>query len=473
MSLSQRIARQTLIQFIGRLASLFLGMWAIFLMTRYLGPAQFGYYVIATAFMQIAGILVDFGFYNLVLQIPSGDSEKETKIFNNIFTIRFFSAILFYGLAIFIGFLFPYPLIVKLAIAISAIAFWANTMIQIFTAYFQRLAQTRWVAVAEIVNRFLLVAGLFYIIKNNLGFYALMWLLSLVALINLLILLSVVALRRKEKIKLFFDAPIWKDILSQAWPIGLAIALNLIYFKADTLILAIYRPPEEVGFYGASYRVLEILMTFPLMFIGLVIPFLSKSWLEGNRENFKRYLQKAFDFLVLAAVPLALGAYVLSDRLMIFVAGPEFSVSGRILKIIIFATSIIFVSQLFTHTLFAIRRQKTMLWFYFLIAVVSLAAYFIFIPRYSYWAAAVITLISELSIFIASYLIVVRVVKIKLNWRVFYLSLIASLFMILIIYLLSGLNLFFLIILGILVYVSGIYFLGAINKKVIYDLLKP
>ena len=109
MSLSQRIARQTLIQFIGRLASLFLGMWAIFLMTRYLGPAQFGYYVIATAFMQIAGILVDFGFYNLVLQIPSGDSEKETKIFNNIFTIRFFSAILFYGLAILSGFYFLIP----------------------------------------------------------------------------------------------------------------------------------------------------------------------------------------------------------------------------------------------------------------------------------------------------------------------------------------------------------------------------
>jgi len=472
MSLSRQIAKQTTVQVVGRLASLFLGVWAIFLMTRYLGPAQFGYYTIAIAFMQIAGILVDFGLYNLVLQIPKGEPEKETKIFNNIFTIRIFSAILFYGLAIFVGFLFPYPLIVKLAIAISAIAFFGNTMIQIFTAHFQKLLQMRWPVIAEITNRTILVAGLFFIVKNNLGFYALMWLLAIVALINLLVLFLVAFFEKEQKIKLAFDVAIWKDVLRQAWPIGLAIALNLIYFKADTLILSLYYSASDVGFYGASYRVLEILMTFPLMFIGLIVPFLSKSWLEGNRENFERYLQKAFDFLVLVSIPMALGTYVLADRLMIFVAGPEFLAAGRILKIIIFAAGIIFVSQLFTHTLFAIRKQRLMLWFYLFTAVVALIAYFIFIPLYSYWAAAIITLISELIIFASAYLIVARTAKIKLKWRVVYLSFLASCFMALIIYLFHGLNLFLLIILGILVYAVVVYLIGGVDKKLIHSLLK-
>ncbi len=472
MSISHQIAKQTTVQVIGRLLSLFLGVWAIFLMTRYLGPAQFGYYTIATAFMQIAGILVDFGLYNLVLQIPMGEPEKESKIFNNIFTIRLLSAILFYGLAILIGFLFPYPLIVKLAIAISAIAFFGNTMIQIFTAYFQKLLQTSWLVIAEIVNRIILVAGLFFIIKNNLGFYILIWLLAIVALVNLFILFLIAFFEKEQKIKLAFDVAIWKDVLGQAWPIGLAIALNLIYFKVDTLILSLYHSASDVGFYGASYRVLETLMTFPLMFIGLVVPFLSKSWLEGSRENFERYLQKAFDFLILASIPMALGTYVLADRLMIFVAGPEFSAAGRILKIIIFATSIIFVSQLFTHTLFAIRKQRLMLWFYLLTAVVALIAYFIFIPIYSYWAAAIITLTSELIIFVSAYLIVMRTAKIKLKWRIFYLSFLASCSMSLIIYLFHGLNLFLLIILGILVYSIIIYLIGGVDKKLIHSLLK-
>ena len=41
-------------------------------------------------------------------------------------------------------------------------------------------------------------------------------------------------------------------------PLGLALAINALYFRADTLIISLYEPYDQVGLYTLAYRILEL-----------------------------------------------------------------------------------------------------------------------------------------------------------------------------------------------------------------------
>src|SRR3990167_5484988 len=113
MSLTKKIAHNTIAQIIGKIISTLLGLIAIGMMTRYLGTEQFGWYVTAISFLQFIGILIDFGLIPVTAQMLSEPGVDKTQLLKNLLGFRLVSAILFLGLAPFVAFLFPYPAEVK------------------------------------------------------------------------------------------------------------------------------------------------------------------------------------------------------------------------------------------------------------------------------------------------------------------------------------------------------------------------
>jgi hypothetical protein len=84
-------------------------------------------------------------------------------------------------------------------------------------------------------------------------------------------------------------------------------------------------------------------------------------------------------------------------------------------------------------------------------ALITLMLYLMFIPRFSFWAAAVLTLGSEVAIMALTYLLVGTTTKFWPSFRIGFASLAAALGMAVILYLLS-LNLALTILLGVVVY---------------------
>ena len=73
---------------------------------RYFGPEQYGYYSISLAFLQVVGIIVDFGLYLITLKYlgeidgeinlsPLERQQRSSAVMQNIFTIRFFQGYFF------------------------------------------------------------------------------------------------------------------------------------------------------------------------------------------------------------------------------------------------------------------------------------------------------------------------------------------------------------------------------------------
>ena len=85
MSLSAKIAHNTLIQVVGKVISTLLGLFSLALITRYLGPNGFGEYTTITTFLTFFAVLADFGLTLVTTQMISHKSEDEKKLLNNLF----------------------------------------------------------------------------------------------------------------------------------------------------------------------------------------------------------------------------------------------------------------------------------------------------------------------------------------------------------------------------------------------------
>ncbi|MBU4332343.1 flippase [Patescibacteria group bacterium] len=489
MSLTRRIAHNTIIQVAGKAISIALGLATIAMMTRYLGKVGFGQYTTITAFLQVFTIFVDMGLALMMVQMiskpnvvasPEGEIREsrlpngvitESKLVSNFISLRFISILIFLALAPLIAIFIPsYSQVIKIGIAITAVSFFFGALIQVLMGVFQKHLHMERVAIAELVGRLFLVGFTVLAIFMQWSLYAFLGAMILGGAINFLCLFYFS--RRFVKIRFQIDLAVWKSILKQCWPIALSIAFNLVYFKADTIILSLTRSQAEVGIYGATYRVLEIAIVFPIMFINLVLPFLTRSWANKNLDKFKNILQKSFDFLVIAAVPMVIAALFLGTRVMTLVAGQQFEASGLVLKFLIIATAIIFIGNLFGHIIVAIDKQKQMLKYYILTAIIGLIGYLILIPKYSYFGAAGMTIVAEVIIALAAFLIVWRTTKVAPKFMIFWKSLLASLIMAVPLYFLRGWNLFLLIAISGIIYFTTLYSIKGFSKEMIKEVVK-
>ncbi len=470
MSLTQRIAHNTSFHLVGKGASIFLSLVTFGLIARYLGQAGFGQFTTVMAFLQAFAIFADMGLYMIFVQLLSLPGANQEKIVSNFITLRLISSIILLSLAPLLVLAIPqYPNIVKIGIALAALSFLFGSLIQLLTGFFQTKLDIKKVVYAEIIGRIILIGLVGLAIWLGFGLLAILGAVVLGGLVNFIILYSFT--RQLVKISFRFDWPFWLSILKKTWPVGCSIILTTIYFKGDTIILSLFKSQETVGIYGAAYRILEALIMFPPIFMGLILPYLSRSWAEKNLIVFKRVFQKSFDFFIIIILPLIIGTIFLAKPLMILVAGSEFAISAIPLKILIFATGLIFMGALASYTVIALGRQRKMLWFYLLSAVVAVAGYLIFIPRYSYYGAAYMTIVAELLVTGFAFLVIWRTIKFFPSLNILWRALLASLMMGFVLSVLSGYNLFLLVCLAIVVYFICLYLFKGISRQMIGDIL--
>jgi O-antigen/teichoic acid export membrane protein len=150
---------------------------------------------------------------------------------------------------------------------------------------------------------------------------------------------------------------------------------------------------------------------------------------------------------------------------MILLTGQEFALAGAILNVLILAVAAIFFGTMFTYLVVAMGLQRAMVKYYLLAAVLGLGAYFIFIPKYYYWAAAIITVLIESLIWFWAWRLVSKKIKIKLSNLVLVRSLLAAIVVFLLFYKFRFLPVILLVVLVSLSYFVLLFLFKAVDKN--------
>ena len=424
MNLSSKIAYNTIIQLVGKIVSTILGLISLAMMARYLGQSGFGIYTTIITFVSFFAIIADLGLTLVTVQMISRPGADEKKSLDNLFGLRLVSIIIFLGLAPIIAIFSPYSAAVKTGVLIAILSFLFPALNQILIGLFQKRLRMDKAVIAETIGRIILVFGIWLVLLTNRGLNGILWATVISAVLNFII--SYLLAANYFFIKPTFDLKIWREIATKSWPLAVTIVLNLLYLKTDTLILSLIKSPAEVGLYGAAYKIIDVLTTLPFMFAGIILPILTSSWFEEKKSYFNSVLQKSFDLMAIFSLPIIAGTLVLAKPMIVLVAGNDFAGSGIILKILIFALVAIFLCCMFAHAVIAINRQKKMIGAYIFVSITSIIFYLIFIPRFSYYGAAGVTIYSEAAIAFLSAYVVWRYTKFIPNFKIVGKAILAS-----------------------------------------------
>ncbi len=199
--------------------------------------------------------------------------------------------------------------------------------------------------------------------------------------------------REKQLIYPLFSKVANKLFTKEAWPIGTALILNLVYFRIDVIILSTTRSTSEVGVYGLAYQFFEASLAVPIFFANSLYPLLATSY-QQSRQVFKSQVKSWI--LILLALSLALSfALFLGAYLIPIIYQGRFQGSVAALQILSLGMPLFFLSALFWHLLILYGKQKYLILIYGCGAFFNLLANLIFIPRNGYLAAATVTVVSE------------------------------------------------------------------------------
>jgi len=457
-----------LVQVASKVLGTVFGLLAIALITRYMGSSGFGRYSTVIAFASVFAIVADLGLTLVTSQLINKKGAEEGRILSNLFAFRLVSAILIMAPAPLLVLLMPYGAEVKQGVWLASLAFLLTSLNQVFVGLFQKHLRTDRIAVAEISSRLLLAIGVWYAINQNWG---LVGILCVTVLANLLsFLVHIWFSRRYAAIGLRFDWPIWREIMSKSWPLLTTIVLNLIYLKADIIILSLLKSDHEVGLYGAAYKIVDVLVSLPFMFAGILLPIMVAHWSAGRMAEYRLVWQKFFDYTVILVLPLVAGGIVLAEPIMRLVAGRDFEGSGGVLRVLMLAVGAVFMSCFYTHTMVSFEKQRKLIAFYLFTALTALPLYYVLIVRYSYYGAAWATVYSEAAMLAGSVWVVWRTAQLRPRLKLALISLISSVLMALLIWpvlpwLQSSVQTVLAVVLGLVIYLVAMILMGGLNKS--------
>ncbi|MCK5332754.1 flippase [Candidatus Parcubacteria bacterium] len=468
-NLTQKIAYNAVFSAGARVIEVALALIIIGLTTRYLGEGGFGDYIIVVTFIYIFSVLADLGLYSIVVREISRDGADEEKIVNNAFTLRAFAGLLFLSSAFFISLLFPYSWDVRMGIAVAATGFWFLSSTQVLMGLFQKHLVMDRVSVAEICGRVIQFLFVWIVISLDLGFLSIIASIIAGALVSFLLVLFFAS--QYVKIRLSFDFSLWKKLLKQGFPLAISAILVLIYFKLDTIFLSVIKTNEAVGVYGLSYKIMENLIFFPAMLVGLTMPIMSRS-IFTDRMRFRSIVQRTLNLLIIAVVPMIVGVFFISDKIVQLIGGKEgFVDSPAVLNILMIALGFIFLGALFSNIIIAANLQKRLAQIYFVGMIFNVVTNFIFIPQYSYFGAAATTVATELLVTSLMIAVIYRSLKFIPSFAIIFKAILASILMALALSYFNFLNIFILVFIGVVVYLPVIYILGGISKEEIRKLV--
>ena len=408
ITLLDRVTYNTFVQFIGKAVVGLSAFLLLSILTRSLGEDGYGAYALIFTWVIILSVFADMGLYLTGVRELSKPRANQNDIFGNLLSLKLISTFIVITGASIILFFLPYAPLVKNGIVITFLLIFALFGINTIKSIFQSRLEMQFAVIGETAGTLVSLALSFLVLKLGFGLLAVVWAAIIGIMLNLLIAVSFSS--RFVSIHFRFDPNIIKALVRESFPLGLSAIMAVVYFRVDLLMLSWMKPLDDVGIYGAAYRIVEIAAIIPALFLGTVFPLLTKA-IETQDGTLSRLYDRSFGFVTSLAIPMLVGGLILADPLMLLLTGEDFATiqtfdipffgliafdgTGATFRILLVATALMFWGQLNGHLMIAGNMQKKLLHLYFVILPANVLLNIILIPRYSYIGAAATTLTTE------------------------------------------------------------------------------
>jgi O-antigen/teichoic acid export membrane protein len=408
MNIPFKIAFNTSAQLLGKVATTVSTLIVIVIITRNFSVGDYGNYTAILSYIAIFYVFTDFGFNAIFVRETGEDGEKQKEYFKNLLGLRLVTSILIAFLATAILAFTEHSNLVKLGIIIGLGILTAQSLVATSLALFQTRIRYDQALIADFLGA---VANVIFVYIAATNFGSVLFVIGALVLGNTVRAATALYLA-KFQIGIFgfsFNKTFWQKFVFAAFPIGLITVFSQFNAQIDKqiVLLANYKSSlglsgeVAAGFYGLAYKIFELAIVLPTFVMNVGYPIMVRKRQEGISTLVKFSKKLAAFLLILGLVGLILG-WFLAPLIIGILGGDKFTQGIFTTRILLIGFPLFFITPITLWLAITLRKTKEMMFIYGFAAAFNLVANLILVPNFGYNAAAVVTIVSELLIFLLS-----------------------------------------------------------------------
>lgn len=356
MSEVKKIAKNSLWLITGEGISKIAIFFLVFILARKISVADFGKYNLAFSFVMIFSVMNDMGLNIFLFREVARNRDFLSKYLSNILVMRIILSVIFFAtVSIFAAILKYSSELIKL---IYLFAVWSSftSLTYVFRTSFKAMEIMKWDALLNILDNFSRVLFTILFLALGMGVYSVGVAYPLSIFIIFFIALLIFT-KYFAKLNFDFDFSLWKFALKEMRFLSITAILIPIFGKFDSVIINYFNGAEAVGIYGASLKLVWMLIMGPGFITQSVFPRLSQSAFH-DEEKFRSTVSYLFKTNFLLGFLASLAIFLLANPIIYFIYGVKYLSSVRVLQVLIWCFLLQGVNGVFIYGLNARNKQK-------------------------------------------------------------------------------------------------------------------
>lgn len=448
------MAKNTALYFSSKAIDTVAAIAVLALITRYLGPDSYGKFAFIMNLIFIFIPIIHFGLGEIIIREMAKNKENAGELFGAAMTIRM-GIVLLSAVSVFaISYQFRLSPMLMTAVGLGMISEFALAYGRLNSDVFIAYEKMGYDTLIVVVNRLPLILAIALAAYYDLGLTGIFICLAGVNFLTTVFAFCI-SMKRFIKPRITYRLEPFKFIIKAAFPIALAMFLFDFSIRLDIFFLKAFKNFSEIALFGAPMRLVLRLSTISVAFVTSLYPLYSRL-ADSCRSDLHYLYEKSFKALFAFIFPVCIFTTFFAQRIVVLIFGAEFIQAAASLHLLIWMLFFLFMSILCGHILISLGEQKLITVGQMVCLIANLILDVVLIPPYGYVGASCAKFIAFGILFLFScYLVSSRLGSISIR-NIIIKPMVASLLMILSLYLAKDHNLLLIILLGSLVYVGGL-----------------
>lgn len=367
---------------------------------RALGPESYGKLGFAVAVTGFFGLLAAPGFVAFGIREAARALEPPRTLAQKLMSARMMLAACSYTLLVVFTFtLAPRDAMVRALLLISGV----NFVISAFDVQWLFMGHSKmWrVSYASIVGQVCYAAVILSLVRKPSD----TWIVPVATGCSLLVNAAILIYTARQDFNIGLPKFLpneWARFLPVCAMLGIASMMSMIYDQIDTVMLRYLRSEAEVGVYAASYRLMNISISFLPVLAQVFYPLFSGEAVK-NAGNDRRLAQWMADASISLAVPIATGGFLLAGPLSQLALGSRYIGAEALFRWLTLNVISVSLAVLYGSRLVPQGRERQYLLSVATGAAVNIGLNFLYIPKFGAIAAVFTTIAAQCAVALMAY----------------------------------------------------------------------
>ena len=376
-------------------AQLSRGLFRLFFViavARVLGPGPFGVYTLLLAIVEMLAVASGFGYIDYLTREAAKDERLGWGLGAQLIWLRVACVVSFTGVGLGILWLLGYPRFVLSAVAFMSLTLLPRSLTEAVQGVLRGIGRYVEFLAVELALGLTLATGAGLMLARGGGLRAaIVSELAAAAIAAVGGLVYALKFRTEQRLRLKT-----RQLVQTSAIFNIYAFVGNLYDRLDIVLLSKLAGDYATGIYGAAYRAIGMAQLLPYGLLYSLLPTLSRG--DSAEARQRETLEKAMGFLLSVAFVIVLATMVFADALVPRLLGAGFAESAAALKILIWAVVLRYLNHALNMRLLASGHERVFVMTSAVCLGVNLIGNLVFIPMFSWRAAAVLTILTEVTL---------------------------------------------------------------------------